>query len=315
MLKIGVQSACWYSENDPEGSFKMLHDCGFQAVDFNIDHKLSTHALAKAETLQPTFFDQSIEELLEYYRPLKEAAEHNGIVFSQMHAPFPLWIKGREDINDYVIGAMEKICAICAYVGCPAVVVHPITRSTKAKEHETNLTMYRRMIPGAKKYGIKLCLENLFGGYKGHCIEGACAEVSEACWYIDTLNAEAGEEVFGFCLDVGHANLLGRNLREYINTLGHRLTILHIHDNNGREDLHGMPYTQTHNWGKDLWLDWDGFIEGLRDINYQGVLNFETFRVLQNFPRPVWPEALKLLSAVGRYFAARIEAPKEEPEV
>lgn len=307
MLNIGVQSGPWYNEKDPDGSMKFIRDCGFTAVDFNIDTKLPGDAIRKGP-LTP-FFDQSIEELLEFYRPLKEAAEKYGVSFSQMHAPFPLWIKENEEVNDYMIMVVDKICAICQYVGCPALVCHPITRSEKATELETNLQMYRRMMPSAVKYGVKICLENLFTSFKGRIIEGACAGVDEACWYIDTLNKEAGTDAFGFCLDVGHANLVGRNLRQYINKLGSRLTILHIHDNDGREDLHMLPYTYTHNWGKDLVTDWDtGFVAGLRDIGYKGTLSFETFRVLGAFPRDCWPEALKLISAVGRHFSDGIEA-------
>ena len=159
----------------------------------------------------------------------------------------------------------------------------------------------------AVKTGVKICLENLFKTYKGRVIEGPCSDVSEACWYLDTLNAEAGCEAFGFCLDVGHANLLGRDVKEYIKKLGKRLTVLHIHDNDGKGDLHGMPYTFTRNWGADMICDWNGFVEGLKEIGYEGALGFETFRVLTAcFPRELWPSALKLISDTGKYFATRI---------
>ncbi|MBO5269191.1 MAG: sugar phosphate isomerase/epimerase, partial [Clostridia bacterium] len=171
-----------------------------------------------------------------------------------------------------------------------------------------NMNMYRSFMPGAKKYKVKICLENLFGNYKGRIIEGACTEVSEACAYIDALNAEAGEDVFGLCLDIGHATLMRRNLYQYIKALGPRLTCLHIHDNDGQDDLHMMPFTYTHTWGKNLVSDWDGFINGLRDINYQGDLCFETFRVLESFPRDLWDYAFRLISATGRYFVKRIES-------
>ena len=70
-----------------------------------------------------------------------------------------------------------------------------------------------------------------------------------------------------------------------------------------------MPYTFTRNWGADWICDWDGFVDGLKEIGYKGALGFETFRVIcSNFPRALWPEALKLISATGRYWASRIEA-------
>ena len=302
MIRVGVQTAGWYSEKDIDGSIKFIKECGFNAIDFNIDHKLPGTKIQSGELTE--FFNQDLEALYEFYRPLKEACEKYDVQIGQMHAPFPVWVKDMDAVNDYMIMVIEKICAICKYVGCPAFVVHPISRSTNEKEIETNLALYRRMIPGAKKYGVKICLENIFSRYKDHIIEGRCSDVRDACMYIDTLNAEAGEELFGFCLDVGHANLTAKNLYEYIKTLGHRLTILHIHDNDARTDLHQMPYTHT--------VNWEGFIEGLRTIDFRGTLGFETFRVMGTFPKEVHPSALRLISDIGWYFASRIEAPKEE---
>ena len=106
---------------------------------------------------------------------------------------------------------------------------------------------------------------------------------------------------------MGHANLTGKNLYQYITFLGDRLTILHIHDNNAANDLHMMPYTQTHTWGDKLYTDWEGFIGGLRDIKYKGSLCFETFRAIDAFPEEVRGDALKLIASIGRYFAKRIQ--------
>ena len=59
MLKVGVQSAGWYNKNDPLGSFEYIKECGFESIDFNIDHYMSTGKLAK-EGIYPTLFDQPI---------------------------------------------------------------------------------------------------------------------------------------------------------------------------------------------------------------------------------------------------------------
>ena len=47
MLKVGVQSAGWYNKNDPLGSFEYIKECGFESIDFNIDHYMSTGKLVK----------------------------------------------------------------------------------------------------------------------------------------------------------------------------------------------------------------------------------------------------------------------------
>ena len=287
MLEISVQTACWWNESDPEGSFRFIKERGFEAVDYNIDNHLPADCIPKGELT--TFFDRSVEELIEYYRPIKAAADKYGIRFAQMHGPFPMFVKDRDDINEYVLMATEKCLEVAKFLECPAVVVHPVKRSTKEKERDCNLAIYRALMPTAKRTGVKVCLENLF-----------------------SLNEEAGEECFGFCFDVGHANLVGRNMRKYLNILGKRLTILHIHDNDGTTDSHMLPFTQVYKWGTRFYTDWDGLIEGLRDIGYTGSLNFETFRVLRTFPASTKSEVLSLIAAIGREFKARMLAPKEE---
>ena len=308
MLKVGVQSAGWYSGKDPLGSFERIKACGFNAVDYNIDGYLNGWGMAQSGVV-PTIFDKSVEELLEFFTPLKEASEKTGVTIGQMHAPFAVWFKGKDEVNDYIFMALDKCFAVCEYVGCPAIVVHPVDRSTKEKEWETNLMIYRRLIPVIKKYkGVKICLENLFSRRPGRIIEGRLSNATDVCRMIDMLNEEAGGDYFGFCLDVGHANLTNRNIKEYVKELGDRLTILHIHDNNGLEDLHMIPYSYL-STGASHVCDWQGFVEGLKEIGYKGVLAFETFRIYSAYPAPCRDAALKLISSIGHYWADCIDDP------
>lgn len=305
MLKVGVQSAGWYDKNEPMKSFEYIKSCGFEATDFNIDHYLNTGKLDK-EGLMPTFFDKSTEEILEFFTPLKEASEATGVAIAQMHAPFPVWFKEKDEVNDYIRMALDKCFAVCEYIHCPAIVVHPVSRSTKEKEWDTNMELYRNLIPLIKKYsGVKICLENIFSRRPNRIIEGRLSNAADACRMIDELNAEAGGDYFGFCLDVGHANLTNRNIKEYVKELGSRLTILHIHDNNGLEDLHMIPYSYLAT-GSSHVCDWEGFVEGLKEIGYKGVLAFETFRIFSAYPKAVHTEALRLISAIGHYWAETI---------
>lgn len=306
MLEVGTQSAYWFDWGDPDGSCKRGSEAGIVAVDFGMP------GVSTKNDPITSFWDKSMEEIIGIFTPFKDAFDKYGMIVSQCHAPFPLWIKERPEFNDYMIMVMEKVCAACDILKCPAIVAHGITRTFKDVEWQTNIDMYTRMIPAAKKYGVKICLENLFTTFHGHVIGGTCACAEEAVKYIDTLNEIAGADCFGFCLDTGHANLVGANIRQYIDILGHRLTCLHIHDNDGREDIHQLPYTQTHNWGSRTWLDWEGFINGLRDINYRGSLAFETFRVYEMMPRPILDQTLRMVTAIGNYFKDRILAPEEE---
>lgn len=303
---ISIQSGDWYDEENDEKSMAIAQECGIEALDFNIDHVINPAEYVKGKEFP--LCDKPTEEFVENFAPLKAAAEKYGIAFSQMHAPFPTWYEDNAAATDYLLSVVEKILAVCAFVGCPALVVHPYNSGCRKKDIEINLEMYRRLMPAAKKYGVRVCLENLFSVFKGHVIEGVCTNAEDACYLIDTLNAEAGEDVFGFCFDVGHANITGKNIRAYLNTLGKRLTVLHIHDNDGNGDKHLMPYTQTTDiWGSNPGTNWEGFIDGLRDIGYEGNLSFETFKAVKAFPKELEKEVLTLITAIGRYFRKKIE--------
>ena len=307
MLEIGIQSAHWYKSTDPTGSFRFIKECGFEAVDFNMDQYINVKKAA-AEGIYPTIFDGDTAEVLEFFKPLKEASEETGVIISQMHAPFPVWFNDNPQLNEHMRMVLDKCFAICEYIGCPAIVVHPVLGEDHDSEIAANMALYRSLIPLIKKYtGVKICLENLFQTVAKRVINGRFSIPSELCAAIDTLNAEAGGDFFGCCLDVGHANLTKASLKDFVKQLAHRLTILHIHDNNGEYDQHTIPYACL-SVGSTPTCDWDGFVDGLKDIGYTGVLSFETFRIYHVLPASVIPEALRLISAIGREWVSRLKA-------
>lgn len=110
-----------------------------------------------------------------------------------------------------------------------------------------------------------------------------------------------------FCFDTGHANLIGLDFEDFITTLGNRLKVLHIHDNDGMSDLHQIPFTFTRNRENVSSTDWEGFIRGLRTIRFDGVLSFETAPVLSAFPEIMKRDVLRFIAQIGNYFAGEIQ--------
>lgn len=301
MNKIGIQSGYLYDDSNYEYGLEMIKNAGFDCVDFNIDTKISIWEICKGKT--DDFFTKSDEELKEYYKPQKEAMERIGIKMSQMHGPFPIFNRDNKQATDILINATEKCLMLCGYFGCPYLIVHPSKGRNPEDEKEINMTLYKRLIPTAKKYGVGICLENMFTSVNEHITEAVCSDIAQACEYIDELNEIAGEKLFSFCYDLGHATLLGKNVRRSLNMLGNRLTTLHIHDNNGIRDTHFQPYSQT----LDGYItDWEGFIEGLKDIGFKGVLSFETFNSLTCLPKELHPVMVNYIGGVGKYFAERL---------
>lgn len=306
MHKIGIQSTGSIIQGDIEAGYRRIKEAGFDCVDFNFDEYLHCTMVYRGEINE--VLDREVEEVWKDFAPHAKAAADCGLTFEQMHAPFPLRQKGMDEVNAKMFRITENCMDICSRMGGRYLVVHPVTLSyecSKEEEHDFNMEMYQSLIPLAKKYGIIICLENMFMDQNAHLTEGVCSDFVEAAGWIDELNAIAGEELFGFCFDIGHANILGKNLYQSVVALGDRLKILHIHDNDGVSDLHTMPFTFARSWNP-VATDWEGFLRGLREINYKGVINFETFRCMESFPKELHPSVLRLLADMGKYFSGRI---------
>lgn len=60
----------------------------------------------------------------------------------------------------------------------------------------------------------------------------------------------------------------GESPADAVRLTGEYLKVLHVHDNDGRMDLHWLPYYGV--------VDWDDFNNALNEIGYDGCLSLET---------------------------------------
>ena len=59
--------------------------------------------------------------------------------------------------------------------------------------------------------------------------------------------------------------------------------------------------------GSILAIDWEGFIKGLKEIDYEGALAFEIMNAITIIPPDLKPAALTYIAEIGKYFRSRIE--------
>lgn len=303
-MLISVQTGSILDPFGIDEGFAMIAGAGFDGVDINLDHWLPTPNIREHKV--GGFFDQSDEDMRKGADPYKRAAEKHGVRFLQAHAPFPNYT-GNTKTDAYVLRAVEKTILLCGYLGCGNLVVHPGflpdgERITPEQEWDYNIAMYSALIPALKEFDVVCCLENMFSKHRGKVMEAICSDPHEAIRYIDRLNEIAGERRFGFCLDTGHAMLLGKDLYTLIHQLGERIQVLHIHDNDGLDDEHLFPYMGI--------IDWERFCRALGEIGYAHDLSFETFRAMDLFDDALAPEMLRLLHATGELFVRRIAGDK-----
>lgn len=310
-MQIGVQTKNVVYDSNPENGFNMLKRADFSCADFSLNEYLLNTSLYRFERNE--FFSMSVSELKKFFEPHKQAAESAGIFINQMHMPYPNYVPGaNRELNDYLWNEVApKSMELCSFFGCSNIVIHgfKLARNLGSEEAEWEQTekFLDFLAPMAKEMGVTMCVENIYNKIGGHIVEGPCCNAAKAIERIDRMNDRYGAEVLGFCFDTGHANLVGIDFEDFITTLGYRLKVLHIHDNDGVGDLHQIPFTFTKTRENTTSTDWDGFIRGLRKIEYNGVLSFETAPVLSSFPEELKVEALDFIARIGEYFSQKIQ--------
>ena len=285
-----------------EGAFKMFADAGFDAVDFGFDMFMPIWNVRKGDRSSVFFGTQ--EEIVEYFRPYKEAADKYGIKIHQAHAPFPSYIHEDEATTAIAQESVKKCFPILKMMDCRYLVVHPCfgnyaERMEYDDEWDLNIKFYSSLIEDAKKYDVIVCLENMFTARKGKVYDAICSDPNEAAAYVDELNSIAGEKRFGFCFDTGHALLLGKDQYLTLKQLGDRVDVLHMQDNDGWDDQHVAPFMGT--------LDWERFAKGLKAIGYKGVLNMEIGNLCAWYPKEVLGDAYRLAASCGKYLGRLVE--------
>ncbi len=309
-MEIGVQTKNVVNDNEPLEGFMMLRRAGFTCCDFSLNAYLKNDDLYRQEV--NGFFDMTGGKLLDFFEPHKEAAQAAGIRIGQMHMPYPNYVPGgTKELNEYLFHVVApKSMEVCSFLECPYIVVHGFKLShylgSEEAEWEQTAGFLEYLAPIAKERGICICVENLYTSVGGHILEGPCCSAAKAAARIDHINEKYGGEVLGFCFDTGHANLVGIDFETFMETLGHRLKVLHIHDNDGIGDLHQIPFTFTRSRENLTSSDWEGFIRGLRKISFDGVLSFETAPALTAFPKVMKQDVLGFIARIGTYFQGEV---------
>ncbi|HHT53902.1 MAG TPA: sugar phosphate isomerase/epimerase [Clostridiales bacterium] len=270
----------------------LMKKAGFTAMDYSLHHLCNDEA--------PLSGEQYRKEA-EYIRKCAAAA---GIGFNQTHAPFKFkdWDTNFEDV---IFPKITRSLEITAILGAEIAVVHPLHHFVFAGREEEifelNMNYYRRLIPYAREYGVKIAIENMWqtDPLRRHPVDDTCSCAEEFIRYIDTLDSE----YIVACLDLGHVGLIAGagEAEDIIRALGHdRLKSLHVHDNNYRDDQHLIP-----GLGK---MHWDKIAGALGEIDYTGDLTFEAAgSFLGNYDDEFFPTALRFMAEVGGHLIDLVE--------
>jgi sugar phosphate isomerase/epimerase len=253
VLKIGIESSGYFAFEKEEEGVALARKHGYECLDYK--------GLANADS---PLFQRSATEYERYLSWLGAVAKRAGITFSQAHG---LWPKddSSELTRKETLAYYKRQIEGCAYLGCEHLVVHPVMPFGWGVEKDAefsyaqNVETLQNLVPYAKEYGVKICLENM-PFRKGE----AFSTVEE---WLAVLKAVDDGYAKAY-LDTGHLNVMGEDPYVSVLAIQKYLGAMHVHDNRWGVDMHLLPYQGT--------LDWEGLIRGLQEIGFDGYFSLET---------------------------------------
>ncbi len=286
-MVLSTQTDVIAQKTSLETAVRMIAEAGFDAVDLSLFENDST------KWIYEPGFEPRLKELV-------RLAQDCGVYFNQSHAPFPSYRVGDDAYNEKIHPMLIRAIEAAGIAGVKNIVVHPVDFPFDKKEN--NLKMYNGLLETAKRAGVKIALENMWGRdpRTNVIVPNVCSVAAELADYADALDPDW----FTVCLDIGHIGLVREYEAPFIKYLGaDRLTCVHIHDNDYISDLHTCPFT-----GK---LPWPEIAQAFAEIGYRGDLTLEADNFLNKYlPVSLYPAGLRFMEAAGRELIRMIEEAK-----
>jgi len=186
-----------------------------------------------------------------------QMARNAGLYVENAHIPFKdfnginnLWL---DNLDGAALAEHLMQCiAECTEHEIPTIVMH-LTQNGNLPEAGTHgPDRIRRLVDSAERLNVNIALENL-----------------KTTSDLDYVLGQIDSPRLGFCLDSGHLNCHcpGENILERFGT---RLKALHLHDNDGVNDRHLLPFDGT--------IDWDTLMKEIAATGYNGPTALEVVR-------------------------------------
>ncbi len=273
----------------PEEIVSILADAGWDAIDWSFFELIDCKGI---------WAEDDWHERAEQVRKI---ADQHHIRIVQAHAPFPSGI-GDPERDKEIFRMLIRSMEVSSILGVRHIVVHPLKWTDRLPEKEAawkaNVDLYERLIPYCEKLDVCVCAENMkrYNRETGKFDVSFCGDPDTFCRFIDKME----NDCIKACLDVGHASLAGTDPAEFIRRLGSdRLKALHIHDVDGIDDRHNLPFQEE--------LNWESICQALGEIGYSGWFTLEADNFMKNMPKVLWPDAEAFMAKTARYLADRVE--------
>lgn len=234
-----------------------------------------------------------------------QKAAANGLQIAMVRVPFLQENTRRVDLSDMLMQLSRESIKFCGEIRCRYIVIPPFFAGVaKGKEWEVNRNNYLQLAETARKYDVTILLQNQCKSVNGHLVRGICSDGNMAVEWIEKLNLEAGEERFGFCMDVGVCNLCGQDIQELIRILDKHTKAVILRDCDGHDESSLLPFTCVSQGQSQT--NWLSMIRGLREIGFDGVMVLDMADTAAVFSPLLRPQLMTLARSVMDFFEFQI---------
>lgn len=229
-----------------------LADSGFDGIDLSLD---TVSGLGDG---RPSFDDDWRGVLYSF----GNRAAARGLTLPVCHLPF--YMPNPDDGDAMARFSKTQLMGLdaAAMLKIPCAVIHPIVRHSSQRKRRSwldeNLLYLAPIRERAARLGVTLAVENMTGVPYPHAPDETVygSRAVDVRLLADRLDT-------GICWDFGHAHLSRLCQSAELATVGDRLRMIHIHDNDGIHDRHRIPFEGS--------IDWDDALRGLRAIDFHSM--------------------------------------------
>lgn len=251
-----------------EKKCRFAREAGFDAISLNFSDMIN-----KTEY----DWDKALEDV-------QRILEENKIKCVQTHPYYYPLETSSEIVEEECEFAIKQTVIASGKLGAAWCALHPRTSITSGylvkKSLEDNKRVFSEYLELAHKFNTGLAAENLpIFAYIMPVKPFYSSNYEDLCELVDAIN----DEKMKICWDTGHANLMHANQGDAIKYVGGRIKCTHVHNNNGRADLHLPPDCGN--------IRWNEVMTAMKSIGYDGYYTLETHcmypedQMLRNFAR------------------------------
>lgn len=228
----------------------------------------------------PALLAENDEDWRHFADACAEAASDAGVRYVLSHAPclhnavVSALKNPADEVYQRNIRIIRRSIEVAHALAIPHLVVHACVDPSFDADafFQYNKMFYRDLLDLAEARGVTLLVENWSEDFT-HFSTG-----EQMRRFLDEMD----HPMLGACWDTAHGNISkdARAIGQYRNivTFGTKLKALHIADNFGDSHHHSWPFAGI--------INFDGIMQGLIDIGYDGYFNFEASYTLLHHNNP-----------------------------